>query len=76
MSYFREQVSNFSYSLHFMRPLILYTFLEPRHFLSAKHIMESMTARKPPQRPQNALPQQGRHFPKRTQSVSATQKPA
>lgn len=45
-----------------MRPLILYTFLEPRHFLSAKHIMESMTARKPPQRPQNALPQQGRHF--------------
>lgn len=62
MSYFREQVSNFSYSLHFVRPLILYTFLEPRHFLSAKHIMESMTARKPPQRPQNALPQQGRHF--------------
>lgn len=46
----------------FVRPLILYTFLEPRHFLSAKHIMESMTARKPPQRPQNALPQQGRHF--------------
>ena len=63
MSYFfGSRYRIFSYSLHFVRPLILYTFLEPRHFLSAKYIIESMTAKNPPQRPQNALPEQDRDF--------------
>ena len=66
MSYFSGTGIEFFVLIAFCAPLILYTFLEPRHFLSAKHIMESMTAKKPPQRPQNALPEQDRTFPKRT----------
>ena len=62
MSYFSGAGIEFFVLIAFCAPFNFYTFLEPRHFLSAKHIMESMTARKPPQRPQNALPQQGRHF--------------
>lgn len=62
MSYFSGAGIEFFVLIAFCAPFNFVYLPWASPFFVPKHIMESMTARKPPQRPQNALPQQGRHF--------------